>query len=137
MRPEERVTIGSEFQIVEFTIPASNGTPDTIANLIAASGVTNRGLTGAATNEGLDADQVNRVVSVQLMGEQTDGTERAKCRYSSVAAGTRYLPIAAGDEKEFPLTLEALKTIYLLADTTAAITICAAEVYMTKSITGE
>lgn len=133
MRPEERVTIGSEFQVVEFTIPASNGTPDTIANLLfTASTANSRGLTGAATHEGLTKDQANRIVSVVLMGEQTDGTERAKCRYSSVAAGTRYLLIEAGDEKEFPLTLEALKSIYLLADAAAAITICAAEVYMTK-----
>ena len=138
MRPEEKVTIASEFKIVEFTIPASNGTPDNILNLILAASTANApGATGAATNEGLTAEQLTRVVSVVLMGEQTDGTERAKCRYSSVAAGTRFLVVEAGDEKEFPCAWKALQTIYLLSNTTSAIEDCAVEVYMTLSKEGD
>jgi hypothetical protein len=133
--PGEEVTIASKFKIVEFTVPASNGTPNHIANLLlAASTPNNSGYIGAATNEGLTMPELASVVSVQIMGEQSDGTERAKIRYSSVAAGTRYQVIEAGAEKEFPCTHEALATIYLLNNAASAETLVCAEVYMSRGI---
>lgn len=136
MHNESIVTIAEEWTAVEFTIPVTASAAHLGNLLLAASTVNRMGLTGAATNDGLTANQMRRVVSVIVMGEKSDGTtERGQCFYSKATAPTRKLPIEAGDEKEFPLTYSGLKTVFLSA--ASQITTCVAEVYMTKQIPGE